>query len=90
MIACTMRLADTNIDQGDNSRRPTVTALAGELVEGLTRVHRRQRAAFLILSLADTCRSYRLLGIAAGNKIRRTRERSSVQVDALQIYRFSS
>jgi hypothetical protein len=35
MIACTMRLADTNIDQGDNSRRPTVTALAGELVEGL-------------------------------------------------------
>jgi len=27
MIAWTMRLADTNIDQGDNSRMPTATNL---------------------------------------------------------------
>src|SRR5262249_12578234 len=35
MIACTMRLADTNIDQGDNSRSPTVTDLAMVLAEAL-------------------------------------------------------
>src|SRR5262245_31966812 len=35
MIACTMRLADTNIDQGDNSRMPTATNLLEVLAEGL-------------------------------------------------------
>src|SRR5262245_37417267 len=35
MMACTMRLADTNIDQGDNSRMPTATNLLEGLAEEL-------------------------------------------------------
>src|SRR5215471_14162812 len=35
MMACTIRLAETNIDQGDNSRSPTATDLVDEFADGL-------------------------------------------------------